>query len=64
MARRHSPLFALALVILTGEHMADAASRVFPRRDGEAASTRFVPPVWISLTFLVMAIACLALTTP
>ena len=29
VARRHSPLFALALVILAGEHMADAASRLF-----------------------------------
>ena len=32
IARRHSPLFALALVIFAGEHMADAASRLFARR--------------------------------
>ena len=120
IARRHAPLFALALVILAGEHMADAASRLFLRRaggankeavqgggdgereihgnsetvgeqfadfasgrvtcavpearpmtpceaagmadreaDGEAASTQLVPPAWMSVTFLVMAIACL-----
>jgi hypothetical protein len=89
IARRHSPLFALGLVILAGEHMADAASRPFRRRvgganeatvqsggddvgetdggrdaAGEAASTRFVPPVWMSLTFVVMAIACFGLGAP
>jgi hypothetical protein len=60
IARRHSPLFALALVILAGEHMADAASRPFARR----ASISFVPPAWMSLTFVVMAIACFGLATP
>ena len=89
VARRHSPLFALALVILAGEHIADAASRLLQRRaggantqamqggndshretdgdrdsDGLAASTPFAPPAWMSLTFLVMAFACLALAVP
>lgn len=64
VARRHSPLFALALVILTGEHMADAASRLVRRRAEDAPSVSFVPPAWMSATFVVMAVVCLALTTP
>jgi cytochrome b561 len=66
IARRHSPLFALALVILAGEHMADAASRLFARRDSArlAPPSPFAPPAWMSITFLVMAFACLGLTTP
>jgi hypothetical protein len=66
IARRHSPLFALALVILAGEHMADAALRLFARRnadDGDhAAHAPFAPPAWMSVTFLVMAIACVGLS--
>jgi hypothetical protein len=78
VARRHSPLFALALVILSGEHMADAASRLFARRAGPAAPVPvtpppepvtppaprapFVPPAWMSVTFIVMAIACAGLS--
>lgn len=86
IARRHSPLFALGLVIFAGEHMADAASRLVRRRaagakeivhDGrggesdrvragavDAVPAPFVPPVWMSATFVAMAIACLGLTTP
>jgi hypothetical protein len=70
VARRHSPLFALGLVILAGEHMADAASRLFERgsrRDAipaEPAPTVFTPPAWMSMTFVVMALACVALSVP
>src|SRR6185295_10081672 len=32
-------------------------------RETDAAEA-FVPPVWMSVTFLVMALACLGLTTP
>lgn len=68
IARRHSPLFALALVIFAGEHMVDAASRVFARNQSDDESPAglrlFVPPVWMSGMFIVMAVACLGLTTP
>jgi hypothetical protein len=105
VARRHSPLFALGLVIFAGEHMADAASRLFQRRaggaiekavqagsdsetdrdrgthgeretepdhgadddavvTGAAPAAPFTPPAWMSITFLVMTAACLALTAP
>jgi hypothetical protein len=66
IARRHSPLFALALVVFAGEHMADAASRLFARRNAgkgdDAESAPFVPPAWMSVTFIVMAIACVGLS--
>jgi hypothetical protein len=64
VARRHSPLFALGLVIFAGEHMADAASRMFARREGEGESAPFAPPAWMSVTFIVMALACVGLTVP
>src|SRR5581483_1299319 len=42
IARRHTPLFAIGLVVLAGEHEADAVARLFERRK-EQADERPIP---------------------
>jgi hypothetical protein len=44
LARRNSPLFALGLVILGGEHLADAASRLVEWWRGDARAVASAPP--------------------
>ncbi|MBX6364998.1 MAG: hypothetical protein IRZ00_14105 [Gemmatimonadetes bacterium] len=53
MATRHTDLFAIGAVLLAGEHVADAAARLFPRRTAAVAPRGAVA-----------AIALLAVATP
>ncbi len=60
IARRHTPLFAIALVVLAGEHEADAVARMFERRK-EQADERPIPAGagrLIAAMFLVTAALC------
>jgi hypothetical protein len=64
IARRHTPLFAIGLIILAGEHEADAFWRVFERRHS-AGAVRAADPRFMRLVagmFVLIAIACLALS--
>ncbi len=60
IARRHTPLFAIALVVLAGEHEADAVARMFERRQAQA-DERPIPAGagrLIAAMFLVTATIC------
>lgn len=62
IARRHTPLFAIGLIILAGEHEADAFLRLFERRaahgDVRPADPRFMRIV--AGMFVIIAVGCLA----
>ena len=59
VSNRHYPLFALTLVVLTGEHIADVWNRWRP-----PAWARFQPGRRITAVSLVAAIALIALSVP
>jgi hypothetical protein len=58
IAYRHYPLFALTLVILGGEHIADAADRWrLPRRSGSSPSRRGLAALSLLASLLLLALA-------
>jgi hypothetical protein len=62
IARRHTPLFAIGLIVLAGEHEADAVSRLFERRS-QARETRPADPRAMRIMaamFVVLAVVCVA----
>jgi hypothetical protein len=67
IARRHTPLFAIALVVLAGEHEADTFARLFERRNLPAApapAPAKPAPRWIAAMFVIIATACVAASGP
>jgi hypothetical protein len=60
IARRHTPLFALGLILLAGPHEADAVARLFERRSA-ARPTRAADPKVMRVfagMFVVIAVVC------
>jgi hypothetical protein len=60
IARRHTPLFAIALIVLAGEHEADAVARLFAMRPPDTRPMDPRAARWIAAMFILIAAACIA----